>query len=100
MHGAIKGTDRVLGVGFGALRAAAIIVAIIIVARGLGMSTTDWWKNSNYLSLFEPASNYVEAMLPEEWQSEPVEEEEEAEPTIEGKVLEGLIDQFQTDSGS
>lgn len=100
LHGAIKGTDRVLGVGFGALRAAAIVVAIIIVARGLGMSNTDWWKDSHHLHRFEPVSNYVEAMLPEEWQSEPVDEAEEAESTIEGKVLEGLIDQFQSDSSS
>jgi membrane protein required for colicin V production len=69
VKGAIKGTDRVLGVGFGALRAIAVVVAVILVARGFGMQSNDWWQNSNYLKYFETTANYVETLLPNNLQS-------------------------------
>lgn len=69
VKGPIKGTDRILGIFFGAARAAGIIVVIILLARGLGMNDSDWWKNSKYLSVFEPAANYFEQLLPAQLQS-------------------------------
>lgn len=69
VRGPIKGTDRVLGIGFGALRAAAIIVAVIIVSRGMGMQDSDWWKNSNFLPRFVPFADSVESLMPADWQS-------------------------------
>ena len=69
VKGAIKGTDRVLGIFFGVIRAGAIVVVILLVARGLGMDNNDWWQNSNFLSYFEPTANYVEQLLPEQLQS-------------------------------
>jgi len=101
VRGAVKGTDRVLGIGFGALRAAAIMVAFIIVVRGLGMNNASWWSNSSFLSYFQPAANYVEAMLPPEWQNDPIddadsasEEEGSVSEVIQGKVIEGVIENF------
>ncbi len=70
VRGPIKGVDRVLGLGFGAVRAAAIIVALLVVARGFGFDSSDWWQNSKYLSKFEPLMNYVEGLFPEKWQSD------------------------------
>jgi len=70
VRGPIKGVDRVLGLGFGAVRAAAIIVALLVVARGFGFDSSDWWQNSKYLSKFEPMMNYVEDLFPEKWQSD------------------------------
>ena len=69
VKGAIKGTDRVLGMGFGVLRAFAVVVVVMLVARGIGMQNNDWWKNSRYLGHFEPAANYVESLLPQQLQS-------------------------------
>ncbi|NNC99212.1 MAG: CvpA family protein [Gammaproteobacteria bacterium] len=69
VKGAIKGTDRVLGIGFGALRAAAVVVVVMLVARGIGMQGNDWWQNSKYLGYFEPAADYVETLLPQQLQS-------------------------------
>jgi len=45
VHGPIKGTDRVLGIAFGAVRAGAIVVAIILVTRGMGLDNSGWWQN-------------------------------------------------------
>jgi membrane protein required for colicin V production len=69
VKGAIKGTDRVLGIFFGVVRAVAIVVVILLVARGMGMDSSEWWQNSNYLSYFEPTTDYVEQLLPEQLQS-------------------------------
>jgi len=69
VKGAIKGTDRVLGIGFGALRAAAIVIAVLLVARGMGMESSGWWQNSNYLKQFIPAADYVEKLLPSQLHS-------------------------------
>lgn len=66
---AVKGTDRVLGVLFGAMRAAAIVVLLVLGARGLDMDNSDWWNKSNYLGYFVPIANYVEQYLPKSFQS-------------------------------
>ena len=87
-NGAVKGTDRLLGIGFGVLRAAAIVVAFIIIGRGLGLSVNDWWTNSNLLKHFEPTASFVEELLPEEWRNDNAEEEAE---TIKDKVIDGVI---------
>ena len=69
VKGAIKGTDRILGIFFGVIRAVAIVVVVLLIARGMGMESNEWWKNSNYLSYFEPIANYVEQLLPDQLQS-------------------------------
>jgi membrane protein required for colicin V production len=65
VRGPIKGVDRVLGLGFGALRGAAIVVAVLVVARGFGMETSDWWQNSQHISKFEPFMKTVEELFPD-----------------------------------
>lgn len=87
VHGPIKGTDRVLGIGFGALRAAAIVVAVIIVSRGMGMQNNDWWKNSNYLPRFLPLADYVESLMPADWQSTP-----ESGETLQDKAIKKTLE--------
>ncbi len=69
VKGAIKGTDRVLGIFFGLIRGVAIVVIVLLVARGMGMDNSDWWENSSYLSYFESTANYIEQLLPEQLQS-------------------------------
>lgn len=69
VRGPMKGTDRVLGIGFGFVRAIAIIVALIIVGRGMGMSSAEWWHNSKGLQQLAPAADYVEKQLPARLQS-------------------------------
>jgi membrane protein required for colicin V production len=86
VKGVIKGTDRILGIGFGVVRAAAIVVAVLLVGRGMGMENSGWWQNSKYLGYFEPMANYVEIMLPSNLQSS---------GEIEGEIP---VDQINQDS--
>ena len=88
VRGPIKSTDRVLGLGFGALRAAAVVVLILIIARGMGMESSDWWQNSKYLSYFEPTANYVESLLPSQMQSD----DQNIEQTTEQAVQQNSAD--------
>lgn len=88
--GAIKGTDRVLGVGFGVLRGAAVVIVVMLVARGFGMQSNDWWQNSNYLKYFVSSADYVETLLPDNLQSE---EEEVPLPNQGSQAAEAKPDQ-------
>jgi len=95
VHGPIKGTDRVLGVAFGAIRAGAIVVAILLVARGMGMENSGWWQNSQYLPRFLPVADYVEPLLPKQLQSKPGDEE-----SLEQQVIKQAIENIQVESSS
>lgn len=74
VRGPIKGTDRFLGIFFGAARAGLIIVAMVIVLRGLGLAESEWWQESNLLGYFVPAADAIEPLvfekLPEAAKSE------------------------------
>lgn len=65
VRGPIKGVDRVLGLGFGALRGAAIVVAVLVVAKGFGMDSSEWWQNSQHIGKFEPFITTVEELFPD-----------------------------------
>lgn len=65
VRGPIKGIDRVLGIGFGALRGAAVVVALLVVAKGFGMENSDLWQDSQHVSKFEPFIKTVEELFPE-----------------------------------
>ena len=88
LHGPIKTLDRVLGVGFGALRAAAIVVALLLVFRGFGLDQSAWWANSQFIPKFIPAADWVEDLLPQSLQRD-----ETNSPSIESDVLKGVIEQ-------
>jgi len=89
VKGAIKGTDRVLGLVFGTVRAAAVVIAVMLVARGMGLDQSEWWKESSLLAHFEPAANYIEPLLPEQLQSSQEQEQEtEFESSLDSTQVE------------
>ena len=61
---AIKGTDRVLGAVFGLARAALLIGAFVLVARGLDVNAETWWHNSLLVDFFEPVADLLNELLP------------------------------------
>ena len=87
VRGPIKGTDRVLGVGFGALRATAILIAVLLVARGFGMESSEWWKNSSYLPRLLPFVNQVEEWLPSDFQRDI-----ESDETLQDKAIKKALE--------
>lgn len=64
VRGPIKGVDRVLGLAFGGLRGVAIVVALLVVARGFGLESSDWWQNSQHVGKFEPFIKTVDDLFP------------------------------------
>ena len=94
-HKAVKGVDRMLGIATGAIRAIAIIVAIIIFAgRGFSLDETDWWKGSKLIGAFNPISLQIEKLLPEDWQS--TKEQQEEQPSIQDAIIDGAIENFKS----
>jgi len=91
VRGPVKTTDRVLGIFFGAARAALIIVAIVIVLRGLGMSDAQWWQDSQLAGYFEPLADVIEPLVFEQLPDEVKDQE-----SLQRKVLNQAVDQLAT----
>jgi uncharacterized membrane protein required for colicin V production len=88
LHGPVKSLDRILGVGFGGLRAAAVVVLLMWVVRAMGMDEGEWWNNSSFLPRFEPALDFFEEQLPQSLQRDAG-----ADPSAETELLKGVIKQ-------
>jgi len=39
-------------------------VALLVVAKGFGMESSDWWQNSQHIGKFEPFIETVEELFP------------------------------------
>lgn len=61
---AIKGTDRVLGGLFGALKGAVIIAALMLFAYETVLPQESWWRGSLLANRFEPLVLIVKEVLP------------------------------------
>jgi len=60
----MKGIDRSIGSIFGALRAAVIIVVLILVGRFMAMDNQQWWIDSGFIPYFEPLVEWFKSYLP------------------------------------
>jgi membrane protein required for colicin V production len=62
----LTGTDRALGMIFGALRGVAIIVILMLAAATTPMPQDDWWQQSLLVEHFQQIAVWVMAFLPEQ----------------------------------
>ena len=60
----MTGIDRSIGSIFGVLRAAAIIVVLILVGRFMAMDNQQWWIDSQFIPYFEPLVDWFKSFLP------------------------------------
>ncbi len=97
VRGPIKGVDRVLGIGFGALRGIAIVVALLMVARALGMENSQWWSSAKHIPKFVPVMDFVEGMLPESLRREPT-EPGSIQDQIQQRAIENLVESVPSPS--
>lgn len=88
----IKGIDRFLGMIFGLARAVAIIAIVIVIGRGFNMNESSWWQRSVSVGYFNPAANFLEALLPEQLRSKPIDQELNDNP-VESPVQESILDE-------
>ena len=60
----MTGIDRSIGSIFGALRAAVILVVLILVGRFMAMDNQQWWLDSQIIPYFEPLVEWFKSFLP------------------------------------
>jgi len=60
----MKGIDRSIGSLFGAVRAAVIVVVLILVGRFMAMDNQQWWTDSGLIPYFEPLVVWFKSFLP------------------------------------
>ena len=60
----LTGTDRLLGMVFGALRGGALVVILILVAGLTPVANDDWWRQSRSVAWFQPLAEHVRSWLP------------------------------------
>lgn len=60
-------TDRMLGGGYGLLRAAVFIAAFVLVAGQMGAQQERWWQQSLLIGKFEWLANGLGTLVPERW---------------------------------
>ena len=62
----LQGTDRSLGLVFGALRGVLIVTVLIMLGRMTPLPDDPWWQRSTLVSYFEDLATWVQAQMPEE----------------------------------
>jgi len=66
----LRGTDRMLGLLFGLVRACAIMVALVLAAAAFtGVPSSSTWQESKLIRPFEQAAVWVVDKLPERYAS-------------------------------
>jgi len=61
----LSGTDRLLGMVFGLVRGAALVVLVVLLMKFTPVVRDDWWKGSKMLPTFDNGAKWVVSYLPE-----------------------------------
>lgn len=61
----MTGTDRMVGMVFGAIRGAALVTVIVMLAGLTPFPRDPWWQESRLMPFFERASLWASRFLPE-----------------------------------
>jgi len=65
----LSGTDRMIGVLFGAARGALIVVILVTLAGLTPLPEDPWWKDSQLIPYFQDLAVWLKSNLPEEFAS-------------------------------
>jgi membrane protein required for colicin V production len=61
----LSGTDRMLGIVFGAARGLLLVAALLLAANLTPLPHDPWWKTSRLIPHFQPIEAWIKALLPE-----------------------------------
>ena len=61
----LSGTDRLLGMLFGAIRGALVVGLAVVIFRLMGLDQELWWGESRAIAFFEPAADWMQGYLEE-----------------------------------
>ncbi|XOV88380.1 MAG: CvpA family protein [Pseudomonadota bacterium] len=59
----LSGTDRLLGMLFGAARGALIVVVAVAVLSRMPVTEDNWWRDSRLIPSFQAAAESIQAMI-------------------------------------
>lgn len=62
----ISGVDRSLGTLFGLIRGIVIVALLILMLRFMDFTSQPWWKESMLVQYFEPVTELIRSVLPED----------------------------------
>ena len=60
----LSGTDKSLGVVFGAARGMLIVTMLVLLAGLTPMPTEPWWNDSSMIEFFSDMANWIKDILP------------------------------------
>ncbi len=60
----LSGTDKALGVVFGAARGVLIVTMLVLLASLTPMPETSWWQESAMLSFFQQLAEWIRGVIP------------------------------------
>lgn len=63
----LSGPDRMLGAGFGLLRATVFVAVFVLIASNLGAQQDRWWQQSRLVGKFEWLARGIGNVIPERW---------------------------------
>jgi membrane protein required for colicin V production len=66
-HTFLVGPDRMLGAGFGLVRAVVFVAAFVLVAATMGAAQDRWWQQSVFVGKFEWLARGLGTLVPERW---------------------------------
>ncbi len=60
----LSGTDRALGVVFGAARGVLIVIMVVLLASLTPMPEAEWWRDSASVGFFQQLAEWVRGVIP------------------------------------
>jgi membrane protein required for colicin V production len=62
----LSGTDKSLGVVFGAARGIIIVIMLVLLAGLTPMPSESWWKESTMVEYFASMASWIKDILPDD----------------------------------
>ena len=62
----LSGTDKALGVVFGAARGVLIVTMVVLLASLTPMPEAQWWQDSAMVGFFQQLAEWVKGIIPED----------------------------------
>jgi membrane protein required for colicin V production len=60
----LSGTDKALGVVFGAARGVLIVTMVVLLASLTPMPSAEWWQDSAMVGFFQQLAEWVKGIIP------------------------------------
>jgi len=63
----LSGTDRFIGLFFGAARGIVVVALMVMIGTLAGLSRDPWWQNSGLIPYAQPVADWMRGFLPDRY---------------------------------